>query len=1063
MKDGSKDHPGTSRGSHAAPPSRRSVACPRRETDPRPPSAFRRYGAAVLSVVVAALIRLELHNILNENAPLLLFVLAVMFSAWYGGLGPGLFATILAAAAGSYLFLEPAGQVLSIAHPHDVLRLILFCVIGVVISFLNHTLKKEVVERRRAEQASKAQAQALIEVIERLAKEHRLERLQELVLETTVNQLAASGGALWSYNEDTDVFRVELVFQNGRTMTPEAAGHPLAGEEISSRDLPGWGELKNRYLAAECVQFPDLESDTRLSERMRAGLLQMGTKSLLVIPLLLQGRFVGSVVVRTLHPKTYSSHEIQLAHSLANQATLAMQLTRLAEQAQQTALMQERERAAQERAEELEERVRERTAELQDATETLRRQAELLDISHDALIVWELGGGILSWNRGAENLYGWQHSEVMGKVTHDLLRSRHPESVEAMEGALVSKGYWDGELVHTTRDGREILIDSRHIVTQTDDGRQLVLEMNRDVTSRRQAEAALRRQAELLDISHDALIVWELGGGILSWNRGAEDLYGWNRSEVEGKVSHDLLRTRHPQSIAALQAQLASEGRWDGELIHTTRDGRQIAVESRFVVFETDEGRRLVLETNRDITARKEAEEALRASETRYRELNEALEQRVRERTAELDRTIEALHGEMAEREQAERSSKAQTRALTRVLEQLTREQRFEELPGIVLAAIVDQLEAAGGSLWRYDEASDGFEELLDFGSERGVVADASDHLSSPLRLDARKDREWERIKAGFLRGECLVIPDPLDYPALEPKVGAELAESRIRTTLVAPMLLQGHLLGLLSLRSTREEKYNSHDFTLALALAHQATLAVQMSRLGEQARKTAMLDERNRMAQVIHDSLAQSFMGILLQLGAAERLLTQDLNKGRTHLQSALDLARDGMAEARRSAHALRPSALETGDLAAALERMTEQLSADQKIRFQLHGTPRPLPPHIADPLFRIGQEALTNALRHAQASLIGIELTFAPEAVRLCVSDDGQGMGLDSPAREAGLGLTGMQERAAAIGAVLDVTSRPGQGTKVDVTWRYPPGESSEGTLAEQDADVAITKVKE
>jgi signal transduction histidine kinase len=157
-------------------------------------------------------------------------------------------------------------------------------------------------------------------------------------------------------------------------------------------------------------------------------------------------------------------------------------------------------------------------------------------------------------------------------------------------------------------------------------------------------------------------------------------------------------------------------------------------------------------------------------------------------------------------------------------------------------------------------------------------------------------------------------------------------------------------------------------------------------------------------MAREIHDGLAQAFIGILLQLGAAERLLAQDPEKGQTHVRNARDLAHDGLAEARRSAHALRPQALEQGDLAGALERMTEQLNADQgtRIQFQLHGRPRRLPPEVADHLFRIGQEALTNALRHAQASAISMDLTFSDRELRLCVSDDGRGFALDAPFRK-------------------------------------------------------------
>jgi two-component system NarL family sensor kinase len=147
-------------------------------------------------------------------------------------------------------------------------------------------------------------------------------------------------------------------------------------------------------------------------------------------------------------------------------------------------------------------------------------------------------------------------------------------------------------------------------------------------------------------------------------------------------------------------------------------------------------------------------------------------------------------------------------------------------------------------------------------------------------------------------------------------------------------------------------------------------------------------------------------------------------------------------LEEARRSVHALRPQALEEMDLASALERMAEQSNAAQatRITFRLIGAPRPLQPDVADHLLRIGQEALTNALRHAQASEICAELTFAERELHLCVKDDGCGFATDTGLRMEGFGLSGMHERAGIIGAQLRVTSQPNSGTRVELAWRFP-----------------------
>src|SRR5262249_18977092 len=116
----------------------------------------------------------------------------------------------------------------------------------------------------------------------------------------------------------------------------------------------------------------------------------------------------------------------------------------------------------------------------------------------------------------------------------------------------------------------------------------------------------------------DAIFTWRIGGGITYWSRGAELLYGYTAEEAMGRSSHELLRTLSPVPIPEIEAQIAREGSWYGELAHTTREGRTIVVESRHVRVSYD-GETYALESNRDITARKQAEEALRKSEERFR------------------------------------------------------------------------------------------------------------------------------------------------------------------------------------------------------------------------------------------------------------------------------------------------------------------------------------------------------------------------------------------------------------------------------------------------------------
>jgi PAS domain S-box-containing protein len=294
---------------------------------------------------------------------------------------------------------------------------------------------------------------------------------------------------------------------------------------------------------------------------------------------------------------------------------------------------------------ELEAKVEERTADLSQsneqlrteiaernrAEETLRRQANLLEQTHDAILVWEIPGAIIHWNHGAEQLYGFSKQEAIGRLSHDLLRTEHPMPAELFEAMIERHGTWTGELTHTTRDGRRIIVESRQVLMREADGRRLVLETNRDITERKLAEEGLREQASLLSLTHDAIFVRDMSDVITYWNRGAEGFYGWMAEDAIGKRTHDLLRTIFPAPFDEINAELLRTGRWEGDLVHTKRDGTKLIVASRWALQQNESGNPVaVLETNNDITERKRAEEEIR-------KVNEELEQRVIERTIGLE------------------------------------------------------------------------------------------------------------------------------------------------------------------------------------------------------------------------------------------------------------------------------------------------------------------------------------------------------------------------------------------------------------------------------------------
>jgi PAS domain S-box-containing protein len=207
---------------------------------------------------------------------------------------------------------------------------------------------------------------------------------------------------------------------------------------------------------------------------------------------------------------------------------------------------------------------------------------------------------------------------------------------------------------------------------------------------------------------------------------------------------------------------------------------------------------------------------------------------------------------------------------------------------------------------------------------------------------------------------------------------------------------------------------------------------------LQKRAEAASILEERNRMAREIHDTLAQAFTGILAQVGAVKQVLTDDVEATQAHLDLIKELARTGLAEARRSVVALRPQLLEEGSLQSALHRLVAQLRTaanDTTLYYEIKGTVYALPTEVESNLLRIGQEALTNAMKHANADEIRVELIYEHDQFLLRVKDHGQGFGVGSIPSSHGFGLLGMSERAERIGAQLRIESQPGQGTEIVV----------------------------
>lgn len=211
-------------------------------------------------------------------------------------------------------------------------------------------------------------------------------------------------------------------------------------------------------------------------------------------------------------------------------------------------------------------------------------------------------------------------------------------------------------------------------------------------------------------------------------------------------------------------------------------------------------------------------------------------------------------------------------------------------------------------------------------------------------------------------------------------------------------------------------------------------------TRKAAHAQFEAVLGERSRMAREIHDTLAQGFAGISVQLEVLNDRLGTAPEATRRHLGLARELVRESLDEARRTVWNLRSQTLGENGLSGALERLGKQLTEGSGTGFtgKIEGEPRPLPASVENNLLRIGQEAITNAVRHSGARQVSLLLTFQPDKIVLRVEDDGRGFdpAKTHESRQGGFGLAGIRERAGEMHAELRIDSTPGRGTHLEIT---------------------------
>ncbi len=258
-----------------------------------------------------------------------------------------------------------------------------------------------------------------------------------------------------------------------------------------------------------------------------------------------------------------------------------------------------------------------------------------------------------------------------------------------------------------------------------------------------------------------------------------------------------------------------------------------------------------------------------------------------------------------------------------------------------------------------------------------------------------------------------------------------------LRSHASVPLYAHGKRLGVLNVVSSDWRELSAEDLRLLYTVGDLVGIAIERARLFAASTQIGALEERNRLAREIHDTLVQGLTGIIMQLETADAFLERaQSDRGREALQHAIALTRSNLEEARRSVFDLRAAPLEGRSLDQALAAMIRerQTEANVKITFEASGG-RPLPARIEAGMYRIAQEALTNVVRHARARHATVRWLTTPTYTQLIVEDDGVGFDVAHiPADRHG--LIGMEERAHLLGGTLALRSQPKRGTQIQVT---------------------------
>ncbi|MGH3087458.1 MAG: PAS domain S-box protein [Rubrobacteraceae bacterium] len=609
-----------------------------------------------------------------------------------------------------------------------------------------------------------------------------------------------------------------------------------------------------------------------------------------------------------------------------------------------------------------------------------------------------------SWLRVNEKLCG-----ILGHTREELLELSfqditHPDDLEAdleyherllsgeIPGYSMEKRYVrkDGSLVWiqlTTSLGRDPSGEPKYFIAIVED----ITERKRDRDALAQSE---ERYRAVVEQAAEGIFLFDAATGrILESNAAFGELLGYSEEELRSMALYDVV-AHDRESVDANVRLVRDEGnRFVGERRYRRKDGSLVDVEVTASLVSYG-GREVICVVIRDVTERLEA----------FRMLEER---------------VTSLAGISAS---------------------LTVDQTMEATLDALAAGVVHSTAALACSVVLMD-------------SETGVFLLAGSHglpegYTDAMRASWRGGVQTPTLRVFRSRRPLLVqsarrvlLDDPL-YAPLHPFV----RQARWDVGYIVPLVARGEVLGAINLYYLPEQEPGEDETVFLSAVADQAAVAVENAQLFAAAQGKAALEERQRLARELHDSVSQALYGIGLGARTARTLLGREAEPERVDewLEYVLSLAEAGLTEMRSLIFELRPESLESEGLVVALEKQAVAVEARYEIPVRMAlGEEPSLPLEAKEALYRIAQEALHNTVKHARAGKVDLRLECGETGIALEVSDDGAGF--DTAAPFSGrLGLKSMRERAERLGGTLRVESHPGEGAVIRV--RIPSGAAPE-----------------